>query len=211
MFFIALSPLVKIFLPEWHDRLQEDPDLIYDDKTEFDFIIPTGTSAIRVKFGTPQLVNGPDQKQNETLLNWMTGGPRGTECQETDCFGIALFNPKVDLISTLDRINLLDDDTSKGAKEKQAKLQADAKANLKSERVIAKAVCEERIKRALRFNHNNLVAQWQRNEEMKMGKYPPSITERLGIIALDKEIQKAAAKGSKINEATNKIMNMQAV
>lgn len=211
-YFICASPLVKIYLPEWHRRLEENPELIFDYETPFEFTIATGTSGIRVKFNTPQQVTGPDQRQNESRYLWLTGGPQGTECQETDHYGIVQFNPKLDMAETFDALQQLDDYVSedekkvKAAKKKAAALREEARDKMRSARDAVRIASEARVKRAIKFNHNNLIRQWQLNEEMKLGKYPPSISEMLGAHAIDQELQNEESRKAELKKRTSRLM-----
>lgn len=204
MYFIAASPLVKIFLPEWHDRLQANPDLIYDTETPFEFTVSTGTRGIRVKFMTPMQVHGPDEKQNAAMYKWLTGGATGSESRDTDIYGIVKFDPKIDMVSMFDELAMLDDDPSK-AKDAAAKRKA-AKDAMKSTHEQARKASDIRIIRALKFNHNNLMKQWQTNEEMKLGKHKPSISETIGMYALRQEIEAKESKSKDLHERVSKLM-----
>lgn len=215
-YFIAASPLVKIYLPEWHDRLLEEPDLIHDYKTPFSFVVDTGSTGIRVNFNTPQQVHGGDDKQNRSVHHWLTGGPDGHLARDSDIYGIVEFNPQMDLVETMDQFSQMDqilamgELTKKEAAEEAAKLHEQRKfaaAKLHAARERVKKLSEERIRRAIRFNHNNLIKQWQTNEEMKMGKYPPSITEMLGAGAIEGEIAKSDAKNRKARDRFNELMS----
>lgn len=215
MYYICASPLVKIYLPEWHDRLLANPDLIYDDETPFEFNIRRGMGGIKVKFNTPQQIPpklARDNKELMSLYNWLTGGPNGTDCQETEIYGIVVFDPKINLIETYDQISMLEDlaseDSKKAmeARKRQNELQRETARRVKETREKVRALSEMRIKRQLRFNHNNLIRQWQMNEENKLGKYPPSITEMLGAHALNKEIAAADEKGKILKSKMSDLM-----
>ena len=203
-------------MPEWHDRLLEDPDLIFDYKTPFSFIVDTGSTGIRVQFNVPQQVQGTDIAAIKNVHHWLTGGPDGNLAKDSDIYGIVEFNPNVDLVETLDHFAQLEtiiaagDLTKKEAAEQGMKLQQErsiAAAKLAAARDRVKLMSEMRIRRAIRMNHNNLIKQWQNNEEMKLGKYPPSITEMLGATAIEGEIAKSEAKTRKTRERFNQLMN----
>ncbi len=220
-YFICASPLVKIYLPEWHDRLQDNPDLMGDRETPFAFTIMTGTSGIRIDFNKPQQVQVAKKKEDpnhnpqadaDNIYQWLTGGPSGTECQETDIYGIVPFNPQIDMADTFDKLGRLEEIISlEGAKAAKAKKEYDDMRKMAAER-MRKArdevvgLSEKRIKRAMKFVHNALVKQWAINEESKLGKHTPSMTERFGMHALDKEIQAAASKGAALKKKVNLAM-----
>lgn len=158
-----------------------------------------------------------DEKEMQCLFDWLVGDEVADRPTETDLYGIVAFDPKIDLVSTQDRMALLElqvsDDPTEAARAKDelAKLQMDTAQRIKATRFEVRQRADKRVRRAMRTIHNNLIRQWQINEEQKLGKYPPSITEMLGARVLNDEIEKAAAKGAKIKENMNKLMNRQAV
>jgi len=212
LYYIAASPLVKVFLPEWHDRLAEKPDLMFDMEEPFEFTISTGTRGIRVKFNTPQQIEGKNQRDNEAIYNWLTGGKDGTQNQETDIYGIVMFDPEMDLAQTYDQLQSLEDyisDDPKKVKEAKAKQDAMRKAaaeKIRTARERVRLASDARVRRAIKNNHRNLLKQWELNEEMKLGKHKPSMAEQLGMIAIDKEIQAAENKRAVITKRTQEIM-----
>jgi hypothetical protein len=216
MYVICASPLVRVYLPEWHDRLMDDPALMYSEEP-FEFTFSTGVGGIRIKYNTPTHVMNlgrktEDEKAVKTLFDWLTGGPEGTWSQDTEIYGIVPFDPQIDLVGTQDQMALLeakvsgDDAASKKAAKALEKMKADTSAKLKATRAHVRAASDARIMRAMRTTHNNLIRQWQTNEEMKMGKYPPSTTELFGAHVLDKEIKAAQLKGSKLKENMAELM-----
>lgn len=207
---ISASPLVKIYLPQWHDRLLENPDLINkvyaNDETTFDFDIPRGIRAFRMTFNKPIAVVAGRESEVETLYNWLIG-ESGMSQHETDCYGVVPFDPQFDMISTLDHMASLEalanGDVKKAmaAKKELDKLQKDTAERIAKLRVDVKKQSEARIKRAMKNVHSNLIKQWQRNEESGMGKYPPSMTEALGRYAMNAEI-------AKMDERRQRLENM---
>lgn len=216
-FVIAACPLVKVFLPEWHERLLEDPDTMMKDE-DFSFDVPRGTCAFRVRFNQPVEVSGRNDSEVLNIYNWLTGGYDGREFPETDSWGLVPYEPKIDLARRLDEMARLEvfteDENAKTAAKAQkdlARIRKEAKEAMLFAREDAKAKSEARIVRAMRINHNNLVKQWQLNEEQKMGKYPPSPSEMLGAHALANQIQAANAKRAAIMDRMSKLMTNQVV
>lgn len=209
---ISGSPLVKIYLLEWHDRLLENPDLMYDYATPFTFDVPRGCSAFRMNFNKPVAVTGRDDKEVEVLYSWLVG-ESGHSQHETDLFGIVPFDPGVDLVERQDELarleELMSDDPKVAAKAQKeiAAIQRDTALRIKTMRENIKQESAARITRAMKINHNNLVKQWSINEEMKMGKHRPSESEALGALALNAVIKAATAKGAKVYGNINKLMN----
>ncbi len=147
-YIISASPLAKIYLREWHDRLTEEPDAIFDTETPFSFSIPTGTTAFRVTFNKPMLVQKPvigssyqaeegrsekiiqlpnasmvsEGKEIETLFAWLTG-EAGQSYHETDIFGCVPFDPGFNVIDRVDQMAayeaLLSGDTKEAVRAKK--------------------------------------------------------------------------------------------
>lgn len=130
---IAASPLVKIYLREWEDRLTEDPDLIFKEDDKFKFSVATGTSAFVLDFNKPMLVHKPkagsyyqadegrsekliqlpnasmqsEGKEIEALYGWLIG-EQGHSRLETDLYGIVPFDTGVDLVDRVDQMAALE-------------------------------------------------------------------------------------------------------
>jgi hypothetical protein len=136
-----------------------------------------------------------DPKDLESTFNYLTGISGGISARQTDPFGIVPFDPENSIVRSYEELGLMDDllspdeEISRAAKDKLASVRVEALKRQKASFKSLLDMSEERIKRHLRHKHNNLMAQWQRNEEMKMGKYPPSLAERLGFKVLDPEIK----------------------
>lgn len=214
---IAASPLVKVFLREWWDELMANPDAMTDFKTPFSFDIQRGCKAFKSKFNVPMEITGSDDKEVLNLYNWLTGGPEGRDFPETDPWGVVAYDPKVDLVARLDEMSrlesLMEDDGSgpEVSMKELKKLRDDSKKSMLTARADARVKAEERILRCMKNNHNNLVRQWQLNEEMKMGKYPPSVSELMGAHALSDQIKKANAKTQKVMAQMSELMGNQIV
>ncbi len=211
---ICSSPLVKIYLLEWHDRLLAEPEEMNnfgDPKAPWKFDVPRGCSSFKMTFNKPVPVTGRDDSEIETLYKWLIG-ESGHSQHETDLFGIVPFDPGVDLVERQDEIARLtdlmegDDESAALAMKELAQIQKETQTRIRDMREAIKDMSAARIKRAMKQNHNNLVKQWEINEEMKMGKHRPSESEALGAYALDAEIQAAAAKGAKVYGNINRIM-----
>lgn len=212
---ISASPLVTMYLEEWHDRLLEAPDLIFENKEDFAFDVKSGCGAVaKLRFNKPFNVadiKGRSDKELDMIYGWMIG-EAGHSYHETDQYGIVPFDPGVDLVERQDEMaqldNLMSDDPKVVAEtqKKIARIQKDTAARLRTMRESVKKASEARILRAAKTVHNNLMRQWQINEEMKLGKYPPSISEMLGAHALDKQIKAAAQKGAVLKEKMNSLM-----
>lgn len=210
---IAASPLVKCYLPEWHERLSEDPDLLFDDQTPFEFDVPRGSKAFKMKFNTPILVTGNDEKESLTLYQYLIGELAHTR-METNQYGIVPFETGTDLVQQTDRLIYyaglmasVDPKIKAQAQKDFDRTNLEMKQGIDGARAPSKALSEKRIKTAMKIVHNNLIRQWQINEEMKLGKYPPSLAEMFGAVALDKEIQAKKLKDNKSIAKMNELMN----
>lgn len=250
LYCIAPSPLVKICLPEWEKRLTNKPELIYDVKEQFTFMVDSGSRTYRVPFNTPLAIVyadpkfiqdrdavandkvrackiAPKEPENviyvrdprdlESTFNYLTGQGGGVASRQTDPYGIVPFDPENAITRNFEEIALMDDllsddpVKSEGAKKKLIETRIAAAKRTKERIQELLDAAEERIKRHLRATHNNLMKQWQNNEENKLGKYPPSLSERLGFKVLDPEIKSndnAAAETAKI---ANEMMSRKVV
>jgi len=250
MYVIAPSPLVKISLPEWEKSLSANPELIYDTKAQFSFLVDSGSRVFRIPFNTPMAIiyadpkyvadksevandkvaacrQAPKDSENvihvrdardvESTFNYLTGRGGGTAARQTDAYGIVPFDPGNDIVRNFEEMGLLDDlasDDPKKAEAARAKLiQSRLREGERKKEAYKRLVesSEERIKRHLRANHNNLMAQWRRNEESKLGKYPPSLAEMLGFKVLDPEIKEKDARIAETARIGNEMMQRQVV
>lgn len=204
---ICASPLVKAFLNEWQDEVMENPDLLNDFKTDFTFDVPRNSGAVKIPFNKPIEVKTKDEKDTKALYQWLIGGNGSDQASETDCWGLVAFDPQQDLVGKIDRIALLEalseeeEADPKKAAAKQAKItkdlssiQKEIRNGLKGARDTALQKSQARIMRAMKVTANNLLRQWQINEESGLGKYPPSVSEHLSIKAYEEQIRKKNAK-----------------
>lgn len=246
LFFIAPSPLVKIILPEWEKRLEKNPELLFDDKTPFEFNVETGTRTFRIKFNTPTPIIFADPKwvaskedvasdkvthlkvapiKRETAIyvrdsrdlestwKFLTGEGGGMLARQTDPFGIVAFDPENAIVNNFEEMSFVDEllsadpQVASAAREKMitARLESAKRHKAVYAELVEKA--DERIRRSLRSKHNNLIAQWQRNEENKLGRYAPSIAERCGFKVLEKEINQRDKDSAAAVEIGNEMMN----
>ena len=215
-FVVCASPLVKCYLPEWHERLLEKPEHLFDGEADFSFSITAGCAAFLVDFNKPMMVTAGRDDDVESKYLWLIGEAVGSQ-HENDIYGLVPFETTVDLVQRSDEIARLsmkmlnNPNGAEAAQKAIQRLQKDTSQALAKVREDAKERSERRIKRAMKRVHNNLVLQWQRNEEAKLGKYPPSMTELFGAHVLDAEIRKAQAKGEKIKSRMSELMTNQVV
>lgn len=151
-YIISACPLVKIYLKEWQERLTEDPEQIFNSEQKFDFSIATGTTAFRVTFNKPMLVQKPvigssyqaedgrsdriiqlpnasmtsEGKEIDTLYGWLVG-EAGQSYHETDIFGCVPFEPGFNVLDRVDQMAAF-----------EALLAGDSKEALKAKRELDK-------------------------------------------------------------------------
>lgn len=158
-----------------------------------------------------------DPRDLESTFNYLTGQSGGQSARQTDPFGMVPFDPDNSIVRSFEELGLMDDllsnDPKTAAAARELLIESRIKAATK-QRLTYKALLEsseDRIKRHLRMTHNNLMAQWQANEENKIGKYPPSLSERLGFKVLDPEIKEKDDASVESARIANEMMNRKVV
>lgn len=158
-----------------------------------------------------------DPRDLESTFNYLTGQGGGVASRQTDPFGIVPFDPDNSIVRSFEELSLMDDLVSDDPVKSEA-----AKKRLIESRIAAAKrqkdayhdlleAAEARIKRHLRSTHNNLMKQWQTNEEQKLGKYPPSLSERLGFKVLDPEIKAKDDASAETARIGNEMMQRKVV
>jgi hypothetical protein len=204
---IALCPLTKLFLADWHDRLIEEPELLFD-HTPFTFVVPRNVGALGpITYGKmfrvdDMLRGGHSEADQRSVLDWVTGGPGGDAMQETNWTGVV----SLDIDYSVDRkltdmaeMNVAiegetDERRKEGLRREIASIQKDVGAALKEARTRAAALSQERVMHQIKRTHVYLMKQFQTNKEEGKGLYNPSNTEHLGAYALRKLIQVSKGK-----------------
>jgi hypothetical protein len=154
-----------------------------------------------------------DSRDLISTFNYLTGLTGGLSARQTDPYGIVPFDPQNSIVDNFAEMGLIDDLVSGDPKKEEAarkQLIENRLLKAKQARGAYKDLCdlaEERIRRSLRAKHNNLIAQWQRNEENQLGRYPPSLAERLGFKMLEKEIKEREKESAASVEIGNEMMN----
>lgn len=209
---ITSTPLVKCYLPAWHDALLNDPDRLFSKEDKFDFMIVHGCGAMKIAYNTPVLVSAKRKTDQdaEAKYKWLIGDLPNSQ-NETDWTGIVPFDPGFDLTERMYELTDLqslasgDPDRIKKAQERAQKMMAETQKLLDNQRHRVEKESEGRVRRAMKTVHNNLIMQWQRNEENKLGKYPPSMSEMFGAHALAGSIDAENKKRAKMMERMNEI------
>lgn len=165
----TFSPLVKIFQTQFDEvlrgRMMENPDLMFD-KTD-----PAPGWKLRIyrPSGDYPLAFGYPKPEQDTLLRWwITGGKDGCQCVETDytgCVEVPLgYEDQGKLFA-----DLVSGDTPA----------VDLMDNMKKSVSKAEEMSEFRVMRAVNATFAFITKQWQANEENKLGRHLPSVTEFL--------------------------------
>lgn len=193
MYLIAASPLAKIFQPIYHEQLKKNPALILDKQFAYDITIPRSNGAIKFSYGKPKLFMKRGKEFEDDYLqtiNWLIGDEDGKLYRESAQYGIVKLEQDTDVMASLiGLVNLQGDDDEKTAK-KRKKLEGELIPDLKSAYEKAQVKSHERVMLAVRTCYNNIKTQFDRNKEMGIGAYVPSITEYLCTYVLEAEIAK---------------------
>lgn len=124
MYVVQASQLSRIFLPEYQNRLIQDPELIFKLKEPFKVTVPRATGAVTLTHMKPvhqyqllprkHFVQHGDGDVRELkgarrnpgdeirdLVPWLTGGPDGMGSEETDIYGIVMLDIGADIVSSM--------------------------------------------------------------------------------------------------------------
>lgn len=186
---LVLSPLAMIFQPKYHQTLMVNPELLMaEEPKSFDVVLRRSTGDFHMKYATPKQIADP------LLLNWVTGGVDGDLSQETDYSGCV-------------QLPLSEEETGfvfaalTGMEKSKELLSAIDVAKDK-----AKAKSAERVMRAIRRTHSNLMKQYERNKEQQGEMYSPSATEFLCSYVLASEESKRAEDQQKVTNEFQALM-----
>lgn len=161
--------------------------------------------------------------ETRDLVPWLTGGPDGMGSEETDIYGIVQLDIGTDVVS--DMVELMqrrsfepeveDDDAGEpeageaaegavpitrrrkrdGFAAQLVKMQAEYQRQVDAAVKRARAIADEKVRRALKITHANLVAAWDAMETDGKKPYLASAAEGLGAFILNEEI--AASNASR--------------
>jgi hypothetical protein len=195
--------------------------IIYDNtkyiasKEEF-FPQQMGACKIAPKKMRNDIIRVRDPMELENVFIYLTGVNGGMSARQTDPYGIVPFDPDNEIAVNYEEKDLIEDILStdpkiaEAAKKRLVASRMDMAKKRKESLVKLRNISEDRIKNHLRHKHNNLISQWRKNEEMKLGKYPPSVAEIMGFKVLDPEIRAkddATAEAARMgNEMLNRPM-----
>lgn len=218
---ICASPLAKIFQTSkrggesFQQKCMENPEIVFDEKFPFDVLVNRPCGGIRLQYNRPHPISARDDKETLNLFNYLTGGEDGMRCPETDKYGIAplylgdsdMTQITADIVSLQMEMAGTEDPNYKAQILQQIqRYNAQIAETMVFARKRAREIADQRVLRAIRNTHRNLMKQWKHNKESGNGLYNPSATEFLGAIILEKELAKKHTISQRMNERMAGIM-----
>lgn len=208
---------------KYQRECEANPDFVFD-TTPFDVEVKRSAGNIVMTHNKPVQVSKlmPVQKNKindsfnagelESLVLWLTGGDDGARSEETDIYGVVTLKVDMDISSALvDIAQLTEDENNEEGKKKAVKdyqdLQRQLIARTKDSLVEARKLADDRVKRALRVTHMNLMKQYETMKSQGLGVYAPSVAEAVGAHVLAAEIEKASATKKAMVNRLSEIMN----
>lgn len=220
---IAASPVAKIFQrgfvpgmkPEeenrWFRVLKRDPMRIFKEEP-FEVIVQRPSGTIRLDYGKPKQIFGKEESEAKLIVEWLTGGPNGDRCLETDCYGIVPFEVGVDVLSMVTGMGELQAMAAEGgekaerAERRRLQLNDLVQPKIMKAQEDAKKLAHERVMRQVRTIYRNLMDQYEKNRQQGVGLYTPSPVEYLCAYVLRDEIRKAEEAERELNTQFQEIM-----
>lgn len=218
---VQASPLSKLFMHGWAEKLEANPELIFD-PTPFEVSIPKTNGAIKLTHNKPVHITKLEPPQPsrikdeynvddlEGMVLWLIGGEDGERNEETDIYGVVGLNLDMDVSGALADVALFDpeskDDKNKAAK-KFAEIQNELVKKTKGALDVAKEKADWRVKRAMRNTHLNLMKQYETLKTEGKGVYAPSVAEAIGAFVLKSEIDRSSQNRRKMVEMLANTMN----
>lgn len=198
-FVVCLTPLAKIFQPKYHKELTESPNSILEEK-DFSMIVTKPSGAIHFEFRKPRLITDP------SVLQWLTGGPDGDRCAETNYTGLVYAPVQDDIMESVAAVTAaMAEDPEKGRKV-QEQVSKTMMGRYKERIAGVKKMSEDRVMRTIKFVYTNLQKQYQLNKENNMGLYQPSETELLCTFALQAQLAESEDKRKEITKKFQDIL-----
>lgn len=215
MYVIQASPLSRIFLPAYQRKLIDKPALIFDPSLPpFEVVVPRVTGAVRLTHMKPvhqhnllprkgyvqdesgkvrelKRARVADRDEIRDLVPWLTGGDDGMGCEETDIYGIVQFDIGTDIVQEMVELMQSQLMAGGGAESNQGdflKMKKRYDSQVAAQLARARQIADEKVKRALRITHSNLIQSWDALETEGKGRYQASAAEGLGAFILNEEI-----------------------
>ncbi len=207
MYYVCLSPLAKIFQPEFtvvipgekgepatyetvtRAMLLKNPDRIHK-KEQFSIKVERSVGTLIFKHGIPRVIVDPN------IANWISGGPDGKRMQETDCYGIVKLPLTVEIEGAVGYF------VNKGQQPPNELQQAFDEAQR-----TAEEMSNERVMGAIRMIHSSVKEQMRLNKEAGLGMPEPSAVEFLCAYVLAAEEAKSSKERKKVTDKFTEMMN----
>lgn len=216
MYVIQASPLTKIFLPEWESVCIADPSKI-NTADPFTVRVPRSTGAIILEHNKPVQVqsliryNGlrrVETDETKDVVFWLTD----EMSHETNIWGVVpldIDNQASSLINGMlsapDIMGTTPEDLE-SATRRFAEMQQQIVLHMRRSIETARERANEKVKKQLKLTHHNLIRQWENNQTVGGGAYPPSATEALGAWVLSEEIKKASSAKQAMIQNLNELV-----
>lgn len=222
---VQASPLSKLFMREWHARIEEEPDLVFAD-VPFTVTVPRTSGALVFEHNKPVHINNilpkqPSRKKDEYLvddvevvINWLTGGVTGDRSEETDIYGVVGLDLDMDISAALaDIVTIADNDgeSSKKAIKNFDDMQKALKAKAKTAHIEAQKLADSRVRRAIEITHINLKKSFEAMNTQGLRPYTPSVAEAVGAHILAKAIDESGKRRREMLERMNKVLQQTVV
>lgn len=198
---ICASPLAKIFLPDFQNKLMDDFETLYDEKIPFAVRVKTSHGTYQFEYNKPKLL-GPKPTGNKMdvdwpyFVEWLCGGDSGTEYgEETKMTGIVKLPVQNDVMAMLASIV-----------ESGDKVSAKAQDAVKDSRAKARKISDLRITKAAW----SIYEAYRKQTEMAMEDnktYLPTSTEYLCVKLLSESIREKEGPKTRMAKEVKEMMS----
>lgn len=218
---IQASPLSKLFMGSHQSKCAELPEHVFK-SVPFVVRVPRSAGDIMMEHNKPVhksklLPVTPGRKrdefsngESETLFEWITGGPDGDKCEETDIYGIVQLAVDLDVGSAIVDVASLAQGGTEDSEKKAAKTYQDLQRELvkstKAALIKARDLADWRVKRAVKITHENLMKQYETMRQDGKGVYSPSVAEAIGAYIIREEVEKNKGIGAELQAILEKTM-----
>lgn len=204
---VACSPLTKIFLPEWEERIMENPEIVLDEVMPFKFTVPRSVGAVEdvhygIPFSTSSKINVAREgsKAAIDLQHYLSSDKEGRFTEETNWTGIVPIQTtneaaRNEVYHAMMQAQMSKDEKKIAKAREYAELLAKREWDDQQEAIkVARKLANERVMTQVKITHRNLMQQYKHNTEDGKGLYTPSSTEHFGAYVLRELIQQSKAR-----------------
>lgn len=219
---VQASPLTKLFMSEWAQRIEQNPDIVFE-PVDFEIRVPRPFGGLIFQHNKPVrstnvIPHSPNRKKtNDNVIDdlegtifWLTGGPDGQRSEETDIYGIVALHIDFDVSTALTDISLFADSDTEVSRKKAADSYKEMQRTLVKQTgdamKAAKELADFRVRRALRITHHNLMKQYETLRSDGKGVYSPSLAEAVGAHIIASEIEQGGENRRKMLQRLNEVM-----